>query len=111
MLYLSYTFLNTIISYFIITENTKLCAGSAGSGEHPQRRVSLPPPPPTTVTWGEYLAAEAGHPPSLAREQQAKHNSKSFRATVAMVGIGELWSLALLYTLRSYGLGWGVRLS
>lgn len=50
------------------------------------RRASLEPPPRTTCTWEEYINSESNIYPNLGREMVYKESSKSFRATVAMVG-------------------------
>uniref|UniRef100_A0A1B0D1N6 Uncharacterized protein n=1 Tax=Phlebotomus papatasi TaxID=29031 RepID=A0A1B0D1N6_PHLPP len=48
------------------------------------RRTSLSPPPNCNVTWDEYINAEPGEHPKLARDLVYKESSKTFRATVAM---------------------------
>lgn len=48
------------------------------------RRPSLAPPQKRDVTWREYVEAAAGKAPVLGRNQLTKHNSKSFKACVAM---------------------------
>ena len=60
-------------------------AGGTMPGDPPIRRSTLTPPEPPDVTWEDYIGAEAGSAPVIARERKSKHNSKSFRATVAMV--------------------------
>uniref|UniRef100_A0A8C4Q9V4 Ankyrin repeat domain 13C n=1 Tax=Eptatretus burgeri TaxID=7764 RepID=A0A8C4Q9V4_EPTBU len=50
----------------------------------PIRRESLPPPQPNTISWEEYISAEAGKAPHLGRELVCKESRKNFRATVAM---------------------------
>ncbi|XP_076063246.1 ankyrin repeat domain-containing protein 13C isoform X2 [Oratosquilla oratoria] len=52
--------------------------------QEPIRRASLEPPQPQDVTWEEYIKAESGNPPSLARTLKCKETAKSFKATVAM---------------------------
>jgi hypothetical protein len=51
----------------------------------PARRKSLPKPHPNRHSWSSYINAEAGRAPSIGRDLQCKENSKSFKATVAMV--------------------------
>ncbi|CAN0220360.1 unnamed protein product [Lampetra planeri] len=50
----------------------------------PSKRDSLAPPPSCTVQWEDYIAAEPGRPPVLARRPICKETKKHFRATVAM---------------------------
>ncbi|KAA0200614.1 hypothetical protein HAZT_HAZT003291 [Hyalella azteca] len=57
---------------------------SASGPEQLPRRSSLPPPAPPAVSWHEYISAPSGAPPLLARPRVMKHNTKTFRATVAM---------------------------
>ncbi|TNM98225.1 ankyrin repeat domain-containing protein 13C-like [Takifugu flavidus] len=58
-----------------------------GISEHnfePVRRQSLTAPAPNTISWEEYITAEAGKPPHLGRELLCKESKKNFKATVAM---------------------------
>ncbi|XP_055643456.1 ankyrin repeat domain-containing protein 13C isoform X2 [Toxorhynchites rutilus septentrionalis] len=48
------------------------------------RRASLQPPSTNSITWEEYIEAEAGQYPNLGRDLVYKESSKNFRATVAM---------------------------
>ncbi|CAF98475.1 unnamed protein product, partial [Tetraodon nigroviridis] len=50
----------------------------------PVRRQSLTAPAPNTISWEEYITAEAGKPPHLGRELVCKESKKYFKATVAM---------------------------
>uniref|UniRef100_A0A674MCT8 Ankyrin repeat domain-containing protein 13C-like n=1 Tax=Takifugu rubripes TaxID=31033 RepID=A0A674MCT8_TAKRU len=58
-----------------------------GISEHnfePVRRQSLTAPALNTISWEEYITAEAGKPPHLGRELLCKESKKNFKATVAM---------------------------
>ncbi|XP_053369449.1 ankyrin repeat domain-containing protein 13C [Clarias gariepinus] len=50
----------------------------------PVRRQSLTAPTPNTISWEEYITAEAGKAPHLGRELVCKESKKNFKATVAM---------------------------
>jgi len=49
-----------------------------------QRRQSLPPPQTPTATWDIYSGTPPGKPLPVGRPIISKHNSKSFKASVAM---------------------------
>lgn len=61
-------------------------AGSTNGSTHLEitRRLSLPPPPKPSITWEQYINAEAGKCPQLGRTPVHKQSNKSLKATVAM---------------------------
>lgn len=67
------------------TSTTTSCRSNASLELRPARRKSLPKPPANRYTWNQYITAEAGRAPCVGRDLQCKENSKSFKATVAMV--------------------------
>lgn len=66
-----------------------------GINGEPIRRGSLPPPTKCHLSWSDYI--NNSHQPNLGRPLICKDVSKTFRATLAMVGIFFLFVFLRVY--------------